>query len=43
MAEAAAIFIGTLINRVPMRSNIEGFSYNPLLGNTFGLYEMHKS
>jgi peptide/nickel transport system substrate-binding protein len=43
VAEAAAIFIGTLINRVPMRSNIEGFAYNPLLGNTFGLYEMHKS
>ena len=42
VAEAPAIFIGTLINRVPMRSDIQGFSYNPLLGNTFDLYGIHK-
>ena len=42
VAEAPAIFIGTLINRVPMRSDVQGFSYNPLLGNTFDLYGIHK-
>jgi peptide/nickel transport system substrate-binding protein len=41
--EAAAIFIGTLINRVAMRSNVHGFLYNPLLGNTFDLYQITKS
>lgn len=42
-AEAAAIFIGTLINRVPMRANVQGFTYNPLLGNTFDLYAVSKT
>lgn len=42
-AEAAAILIGTLINRVPMRANIQGFTYNPLLGNTFDLYAVSKT
>jgi peptide/nickel transport system substrate-binding protein len=42
VAEAPAILIGTLINRVPMRSTIKGFTYNPLLGNTFDLYQIHK-
>ena len=41
--EAAAIFVGTLINRVAMRSNVHGFQYNPLLGNTFDLYQIAKS
>ena len=41
--EAAAIFIGTLINRVAMRSNVHGFLYNPLLGNTFDLYRINKA
>ncbi|HLJ61792.1 MAG TPA: ABC transporter substrate-binding protein [bacterium] len=41
--EAAAIFIGTLINRVPMRSNVQGYSFNPYLGNTFDLYAISKS
>lgn len=43
VAEAPAIFIGTLLNRVPMRSNVAGYQYNPLLGNTLNLYEMYKS
>ena len=42
LAEAPAIFIGTLINRVPLRSDIQGFTYNPLLGNTFDLYGIHR-
>jgi len=37
------IFIGTLINRVAMRSNVHGFLYNPLLGNTFDLYRINKA
>ena len=41
--DAAAIFIGTLINRVAMRSNVHGFLYNPLLGNTFDLYRINKA
>ncbi len=41
--EAAAVFIGTLINRVAMRSTVKGFLYNPLLGNTFDLYRIYKS
>ncbi len=41
--EAGAVFIGTLINRFPMRSNVQGFVYNPLLGNTFDLYRISKS
>ncbi len=41
--EAAAIFIGTLINRVPMRADVQGYSYNPALGNTFDLYAISKS
>ncbi|HYM68422.1 MAG TPA: ABC transporter substrate-binding protein, partial [bacterium] len=41
--EAAAIFIGTLINRVPVRSNVQGYSYNPYLGNTFDPYAISKS
>jgi len=41
--EAGAIFIGTLINRVPMRSNVQGYSFNPYLGNTFDLYAISKS
>jgi peptide/nickel transport system substrate-binding protein len=41
--EAAVIFIGTLINRVAMRSNVRDFLYNPLLGNTFDLYRISKS
>jgi peptide/nickel transport system substrate-binding protein len=41
--EAAAIFIGTLINRVPMRANVQGYSYNPWLGNTFDIYGISKS
>jgi peptide/nickel transport system substrate-binding protein len=43
VAEAPAIFIGTLLNRVPMRSNVQGYAFNPLLGNTFNLTEMSKS
>jgi peptide/nickel transport system substrate-binding protein len=43
VAEAPAILIGTLLNRVPMRSNVQGYAFNPLLGNTFNLYEMSKS
>lgn len=42
LAEAPAIFIGTLVNRVPLRSDIQGFTYNPLLGNTFDLYGIHR-
>jgi hypothetical protein len=42
-ASAAAIFIGTLINRVPMRSNVQGYSFNPWLGNTFDVYAISKS
>jgi peptide/nickel transport system substrate-binding protein len=41
--EAAAVFVGTLINRFPLRSNVHGFMYNPLLGNTFDLYQISKS
>jgi peptide/nickel transport system substrate-binding protein len=41
--EAAAVFIGTLINRVPMRANVEGYSYNPWLGNTFDVYGISKT
>jgi peptide/nickel transport system substrate-binding protein len=41
--EAGAIFIGTLINRVPMRANVQGYSYNPYLGNTFDVYGISKS
>ncbi|HLW58525.1 MAG TPA: ABC transporter substrate-binding protein [bacterium] len=41
--EAPAIFIGTLINQVAVRSNVQGYVYNPLLGNTFDLYAIHKS
>ena len=41
--EAGAVFIGTLINRFPMRRNVQGFIYNPLLGNTFDLYKISKS
>jgi peptide/nickel transport system substrate-binding protein len=41
--EAAAIFIGTLINRVPMRGDVSGYSYNPWLGNTFDVYAISKS
>jgi peptide/nickel transport system substrate-binding protein len=41
--EAAAIFIGTLINRVPMRANVQGYSFNPYLGNTFDVYAISKS
>ncbi len=43
VAEAAAVFIGTLLNRVPMRTNVQGYAFNPLLGNTLNLYEMSKS
>ncbi len=43
VAEAPAILIGTLLNRVPMRSNVQGYAFNPLLGNTLNLYEMSKS
>jgi peptide/nickel transport system substrate-binding protein len=43
VAEAPAIFIGTLLNRVPTRANVQGYVFNPLLGNTFNLYEMYKS
>ena len=41
--EAGAVFIGTLINRVPMRANVQGYSYNPYLGNTFDVYGISKS
>ena len=41
--EAGAIFIGTLINRVPMRSNVQGYSFNPWLGNTFDIYGISKT
>lgn len=41
--EAAAVFIGTLINRVPMRANVQGYSFNPWLGNTFDVYGISKS
>jgi len=41
--EAGAIFIGTLINRVPMRANVEGYSFNPWLGNTFDVYGISKT
>ena len=41
--EAAAVFIGTLINRVPMRANVQGYSYNPWLGNTFDVYGISKT
>jgi peptide/nickel transport system substrate-binding protein len=43
VSEAAAIFIGTLVNRVPMRNNVHGYEYNPLLGNTFDLFKVYKS
>jgi peptide/nickel transport system substrate-binding protein len=41
--EAAVVFIGTLINRFPLRSDVHGFVYNPLLGNTFDLRQIYKS
>ena len=41
--DAAAVFIGTLINRVPMRANVSGYNYNPWLGNTFDVYAISKS
>jgi len=41
--EAGAVFIGTLINRVPMRANVQGYSYNPWLGNTFDVYGISKA
>jgi peptide/nickel transport system substrate-binding protein len=41
--ESAAIFIGTLINRVPMRANVQGYNFNPWLGNTFDVYPMSKT
>jgi peptide/nickel transport system substrate-binding protein len=43
VGEAAAVFIGTLINRVPMRANVQGYSYNPWLGNTFDIYGISKT
>jgi len=43
VAEAPAIFIGTLLNRVPMKANVQGYAFNPLLGNSLNLYEMSKS
>jgi peptide/nickel transport system substrate-binding protein len=41
--EAPAIFIGTLVNRVPMRANVQNYIYNPVLGNTFDLYAIYKT
>ena len=41
--EAGAILIGTLVNRVPMRANVQGYSYNPWLGNTFDVYGISKA
>lgn len=41
--EAGAILIGTLVNRVPMRANVQGYSYNPWLGNTFDVYAISKT
>ncbi len=43
VADAPAIFIGTLIQQVPVRSDVQGYVYNPLLGNTFDLYAIHKT
>jgi len=43
VSEAPAIFIGTLVYRVAMRSNVQGYVYNPALGNTFDLYAISKS
>ncbi len=43
VAEAPAILIGTLLNRIPVRANVQGYAFNPLLGNTLNLYEMSKS
>lgn len=43
VADAPAIFIGTLVNRVPMRASVQNYVYNPVLGNTFDLYAIYKT
>jgi len=43
VGEAPAILIGTLVNRAVMRANVQHYTYNPFLGNTFDLYAVSKS
>jgi len=43
VADAPVIFIGTLVQQIAVRSNVQGYLYNPLLANTFDPYLIHKS
>ena len=41
--EAPAIFIGTLVQQIAVRSNVRDYVYNPLLANTFDPLMIYKT
>jgi len=43
VADAPAVFIGTLVQQIAVRSNVQGYLYNPLLANTFDPYLIYKT